>query len=284
MPTAAQPSGEVGALSCVAVIPARYGSTRFPGKPLALLAGRPMIAHVIERCRGIEGPEEIVVATDDQRIADAAQTAGARAVETPGDLASGTDRVAHVAATLDADLVLNIQGDEPLFDAQAVGRALGSFAASEHDYGTLRAPLVAAADLWDPNVVKVVVDHNGRALYFSRAALPFPRNVWRASRPLACDQGEEGGGGAVVEFDGAPALPGPYWLHVGIYMYRRNALLRWATIPPSSLERSERLEQLRVLEAGEEIQTYEVPEVAPGVDTPADLERVRKLIEDDDAV
>lgn len=257
-------------VDCIAIIPARFDSTRFPGKALASLAGRPLIQHVIERCARVTSVREVVVATDDERIASAAREAGAEAVLTPAELPSGTDRVAAVAAGLDCDVVLNVQGDEPLIDPQELDRAVRSFVASAADYATLRAPLREARDLWDPNVVKVAVDVSGRALYFSRGPIPFPR--------AECSGAAGAGAAPRVEFTSAPELPGPYWVHVGVYLYRRRALLRWARIAPSALERAEGLEQLRLLEAGETIWTYEVGEAVPGVDTEEDLERVRKAL------
>jgi len=242
-------------LDCVAIIPARYGSTRFPGKPLATLLGRPLIQHVVERCAAVEGVAKVVVATDDERIVEAVRDTAAEAVLTSGEFASGTDRVAHVAAQLDAEIIVNVQGDEPLIDSGELGTALQAFRESGFDYGTLRAPLRDADDLRDPNTVKVVVDSEGTALYFSRAPVPFPH-------------------------EGAPDLPGPYWIHVGVYLYRTPALLRWARMPRSPLEVAESLEQLRVLEAGERMHTYAVSESLPGVDTPEDLDRVRLALGD----
>jgi 3-deoxy-manno-octulosonate cytidylyltransferase (CMP-KDO synthetase) len=257
-------------MGCIAVIPARFESTRFPGKPLATLQGRPLIAHVVERCLTMEALDGVLVATDDERIADAARAAGAEARMTPANLASGTDRVAYVAEGLSAEVILNVQGDEPLIDPASLDDALQEFCASENEYGTLRAPLTEARDLWDPHVVKVVIDAAGRALYFSRAPIPFPRDSWSGAPNEP--------GRPVLRFGEPPELAGGYWAHVGVYMYRRQALLRWARMPESLLERLEGLEQLRVLEAGGALQTYPVAESLPGVDTPADLDRVRERL------
>jgi 3-deoxy-manno-octulosonate cytidylyltransferase (CMP-KDO synthetase) len=259
-------------LDCVAIIPARYAATRFPGKPLAELSGRPLITHVVERVAAIPGLRDVLVATDDQRIADAVAEYGGQAVLTTGEHASGTDRVAAVAETLDAEIVLNVQGDEPLISPEELGAALAGFADSDTPYGTLRAPLRDPRHLWDPNAVKVVVDRAGHALYFSRAPLPFPRADSAEAR-------SDDAGGALLRFDSTPSLPGPYWLHVGVYLYRTPALLRWARMPQSPLEQIEGLEQLRVLEAGERMATYEVSEALPGVDTPEDLERVQRELD-----
>ena len=258
-------------MDCVAIIPARYGSTRLPGKPLATLLDRPLIHHVVERCAAVEGIDKVVVATDDERIVSAVRGTTAVAVMT-GEFASGTDRVAHVAAELGAQIVVNVQGDEPLIDPGELGAALRGFRESGKDFGTLRAPLRTARDLWDPNTVKVVVDSEGDALYFSRAPLPFPRA--QSLEPAGAS------GDGRLEFEGAPDLPGPYWIHVGVYLYRTPALLRWARMPQSPLEIAESLEQLRILEAGERMQTYAVSESLPGVDTPQDLDRVRRALGD----
>ncbi len=258
-------------MDCVAVIPARFNSTRFEGKPLALLAGRPLIQHVAERCAAVTGVGRVIVATDDDRIAEAAVGVGVEAMMTPASLASGTDRVAYVAEEIDCSVVLNVQGDEPLIDSHELSTALAQFAAGDDDYGTLRAPLVEPRDRWDPNVVKVVVDDDGRALYFSRAPVPFPRHAWLAATNVA--------GEPNLAFEPLPESPFPCWIHVGVYMYKRQALFEWARIPRSSLEKAEGLEQLRILEAGKIIQTFPVAEAIPGVDTPEDLERVQLLLD-----
>ncbi|HJO04844.1 MAG TPA: 3-deoxy-manno-octulosonate cytidylyltransferase [Acidobacteriota bacterium] len=254
------------------MIPARMRSSRFAGKPLALLAGRPMIQHVAERCAAVDGVGRVIVATDDERIVDAAMDVGVEAMMTPASLASGTDRVAHVAEQIECSVVLNIQGDEPLIDPDEVSGALASFSAGGYDYGTLRAPLIDVRDRWDPNVVKVVVDNVGRALYFSRAPLPFPRDAWQAASNCA--------GEPLLAFDPAALATAPCWIHVGVYLYTHQALAGWARIPRSQLEQVEGLEQLRVLEAGKVIQTFPVAEAVPGVDTPEDLERVQRLLEE----
>lgn len=258
-------------MRCIVIIPARFASVRFPGKPLALLSGKPMIVHVAERCARADGIDRVLVATDDDRIAGAVREAGYEAVMTPPDLASGTDRVAAAAAGEDADVVVNVQGDEPLLDPVGLGAAVTAFLQDGADLGTLRAPLTEVRDLWDPNVVKVVVDREGRALYFSRAPVPFPRAAWLAADNRA--------GLPQLRFDPAELGRHRYWAHVGVYLYRRQALMRWARMPPSALEVAEGLEQLRVLEAGESLQTYQVRERPLGVDTPEDLERARLLLE-----
>lgn len=265
-------------MDCIAIVPARLHSRRFPGKLLSSLAGRPLIQHVVELCRATPGFDATVVASDDERILAAASEAGAEGLRITGEFASGTDRVAAAAQHYDAEAIVNVQGDEALLDPQALGRAVEAFRESGRELGTLRAPLREAADLFDPDVVKVVVAADGRALYFSRAPVPFPRQAW--SRERSRPQGGRGGGGAAMAFDDIDPQGGPWWIHVGVYLYRRAALARWAALAPSPLERKEGLEQLRVLEAGERMHTWPVPEAAPAVNSPADLERARAALAD----
>jgi len=237
------------------VIPSRYQSTRLPGKPLAEIAGRPMIAHVYDRARAIEGAARVIVATDDERVAAAVRAFGGEARMTRADHRSGTDRLAEVAAGLDCDIVVNVQGDEPLVDAADVSAAVAALSADpELAIATLRYPIRDAAELASPHVVKVAVSRRGRALYFSRAPIPH----WRGHA-------------------GAPA-PGLTFKHIGVYVYRREALLALAARPPSPLELAESLEQLRALEHGDPIGTVEARHDAIGVDTPADLDHVRRLL------
>lgn len=237
----------------IAVIPARWASTRFPGKALATLAGEPMIAHVVRRARAARSVDAVVVATDDRRIADAAAEVGAEAVLT-GECRSGTDRVAEVALSRKGwEVVVNIQGDEPLVAAENVDVLVrGMLAEPEIGLCTLSRPLPERL-VDDPNAVKVVCDARGRALYFSRAAIPYPRE-----RSVAA---------------------GLWRLHLGIYGFRRDALQRFVGWPPSPLERAEGLEQLRALEHGMPIVVLDAPCAAYGVDTPEDLERVEKLFQ-----
>jgi 3-deoxy-manno-octulosonate cytidylyltransferase (CMP-KDO synthetase) len=233
-------------LAVLGVIPARYGSTRFPGKPLADLDGKPLLAHVVERAGEARRIDRLVVATDDERIAAAARTAGAEAMLTPAELPSGSDRAAHVLERLGPesfDAVVNIQGDEPLLPGAAMDAAVALLEASpEAALGTLAVP-ADAAEAADPNVVKVVLDKRRHALYFSRAAIPH-------------------GGSAVLK-------------HVGLYVFRPAYLRRWTGLGISALERAERLEQLRALEDGAAIVVAVGAWPVLGVDTPQDLERVR---------
>jgi 3-deoxy-manno-octulosonate cytidylyltransferase (CMP-KDO synthetase) len=237
----------------VGVIPARYASSRFPGKALADLGGKPMVQHVVERARQARLLDEVLVATDDARILEAVQAFGGKACMTSPAHPSGTDRIAEVVRDLACDLVVNIQGDEPLIDPAVIDRAAGPLAADPAiPMGTMGRPM-GLAEAADPSKVKVVVDRQGFALYFSRSPIPYLR-------------------------DGAPAAAKPYLLHIGLYVYRRETLLRLAALAPTPLEERERLEQLRALEHGIRIKVVETEHESFGVDTPADLERMRELM------
>ena len=241
------------------VIPARYASTRLPGKPLADLGGVPMVLRVRERAAA-SGAGEVVVATDDARVAAAVRAAGADLVMTSPDHPSGTDRLAEVATCRgwdDEAVVVNVQGDEPLIPPAVIDQVAANLAAAPAaSMATLAEPIVTTAALRDPNVVKVVTDTAGLALYFSRAPVPWPRDGW-------------------------PEVPaaGPWRRHIGIYACRAGLLRRFVRWPPAALERIEMLEQLRVLAAGERIHVADACAAVPGgVDTPADLARVRALL------
>lgn len=235
------------------VIPARYASSRFPGKALAPLAGRPLIQHVYERAAGARYLSQLLIATDDPRIADAARAFGAPVRLTRPDHPSGTDRVAEAASADPAELVVNIQGDEPLIDPAAIDAAvLGLLEAPEIPMGTLKKLIEDPAELHNPNVVKVVTDRHGNALYFSRSRIPYVREgVERA----------------------------PCYKHVGLYVYRRDFLLAYSQLPVGPLERAEKLEQLRALENGYRIRVIETEYESRGVDTPEDLKTVARLLE-----
>ena len=243
-----------------AVIPARYASTRLPGKPLADIGGRPMIQHVHERVVA-SGAAEIVVATDDERIVAACAAFGADVLMTSAAHRSGTDRLAEVAARRgwrDTDVVINVQGDEPLLPpslVRQVAALLESDAGAE--IATLATPIESLEEFLDAAVVKVVCRSDGRALYFSRAPIPWQRD------------GAAAGIASQRDFRGA-------WRHLGLYAYRVGALKRLAAAPPAPLEIAEQLEQLRALQLGMAIAVGEALERSgPGVDTPSDLERVR---------
>ncbi|MCK6500706.1 MAG: 3-deoxy-manno-octulosonate cytidylyltransferase, partial [Nitrospira sp.] len=242
--------------NAVGLIPARYASTRFPGKPLHPIAGKPLLQHVVERCRLAASLRDVIVATDDMRIAEVARQF-ARVEMTRSDHPSGTDRIAEVAARLDCDRLINIQGDEPLIDPRVIDAVAGALADAE--MSTAAAPLREAADFDNPNVVKVVTTTAGRALYFSRRTIPFLRDL--AGRPAP---------------EQLPAFP--FRKHLGIYGYRRDTLLRLVTYPVSPLEHAERLEQLRALEHGIGIAVVTVDYDSIGVDVPGDVARVEALL------
>ena len=245
----------------VGVIPARYASSRFPGKPLATLRGRPMIQHVYERARRSENLARVLVATDDPRIRDAVVAFGGEAELTGLHHSSGTDRVAEVAAALSCEVVVNIQGDEPLIEPAMIDEAVSPFFAEPNlIMGTLCRRLEDEEEWRSPHVVKVVRDHRGFALYFSRAPIPYHRSpeseVQSPKSPLALN-------------------PQPVWYkHIGLYAYRRDFLLTLASLVPTPLEETERLEQLRALEYGFPIRVVETKYDSIGVDTPEDLERI----------
>ncbi len=235
----------------VAVIPARWDSTRFPGKPLALLAGRPLVLHVLEACRRSGAFSDVRVATDDDRIAAAVAQAGGTVERTASHHASGTDRVAEVVARLPpaVDVVVNVQGDEPLLHPEALCALTAAFEDPAVEMATLIRPL-RDEERGNPHVVKAVVDLRSDALYFSRADLPFSR-------------------------DGAGLTR---WAHQGLYGYRRATLLRLASLAPTPLERAESLEQLRALENGIRIRCVPTNHASLGVDTPEDLARAEALL------
>lgn len=236
-------------MSVLAVIPARYASTRFPGKPLAVIAGQPMIRHVYERvarCRQMDG---VVVATDDERIRDCVLTFGGEVVMTRSDHASGTDRLGEVAERMRHDYYVNIQGDEPLIDSTAIDELITQTRENFALMSTLVSRIDPATDqavLDNPNVVKVARAIDGYALYFSRAAIPYPRNSAHAR----------------------------YYKHIGIYMYMHQTLLELCRLDPSPLERAESLEQLRALEHGVPILAVETAYSPVGVDVPEDIAAV----------
>jgi 3-deoxy-manno-octulosonate cytidylyltransferase (CMP-KDO synthetase) len=239
----------------VVVIPARYASTRFPGKALADIAGRPMIEHVYRRASAARNVDAVIVATDDERIADAVRKFGGDVRLTRSTHATGTDRIAEVAATIDCDLIVNLQGDEPLIEPGTIDEAIEPFRDdAELVMTSLCHRFQPSEDVLDPNAVKVVIDPHGCAMYFSRSPIPFFR-------------------GAAADHQTA----GPY-KHIGLYVQRRDFLLKVASLEPTPLERAEALEQLRVLENGYSIRMVETQHDSIGVDTPEDLQRVRRLL------
>jgi len=249
----------------VAVIPARYASERLPAKALAELDGLPMVARVYQRACRAATVEQVIVATDDERIAAAARAVGAEVVMTDPGHCSGSDRVAEVARALDHDIIVNVQGDLPLLDPAMVDSLVERL---RNDPGcelaTIAVPIDDPREMADPSVVKLVCRADGRALYFSRAAIPFSRDA---------------AAGSTADGSQATALH-----HVGLYAYRREALLRFSQLEPTALERSEKLEQLRALEHGMDIAVVVMAGGAPlEVDTPADLKRARQALQSGEA-
>ena len=240
----------------VGIIPARFASTRFPGKPLAPIAGKPLIQHVVEQCQKAKSLSEVVVATDDERIASAAKKF-CRVEMTRADHPSGSDRIAEVAGRISCDAIVNIQGDEPLIDPVVIDVVAEALAQGE--MSTAATPIKNLAELENPNVVKVVVNAAGRALYFSRRTIPYLREA--ASHPVP----EQ-----LAAF--------PFLKHLGIYGYQRGTLLRLVKFPVSPLENAEKLEQLRALENGIQIVVVKVNYDSVGVDTPEDVEWVERYL------
>jgi 3-deoxy-manno-octulosonate cytidylyltransferase (CMP-KDO synthetase) len=243
----------------LAVIPARRASSRFPGKPLAPIAGRPMIQHVVERVRGARLVSEVLVATDDAGIKKAVEDFGGEAILTRADHRTGTDRVAEVALHREAGIYINVQGDEPLVDPGTIDALVAALL--DDDSVQIAGPCVAITqmnDIMDPNITKVVRDFDGNALYFSRAPVPWVRDR-----------------------DGSVAAR--HWKHIGLYAFRREALIEFPTLPPGDLERLEQLEQLRWLENGYRIRIVETEYDAISVDVPGDVERVEKLLREGSA-
>ena len=237
------------------VIPARYASSRFPGKVLASIAGKTMLQHVWERASQARYLTDVVIATDDQRVRAAAEEFRARVLITRSDHASGTDRAAEVASASNAAVIVNIQADEPMIDPAAIDAAvLGLLDQEDVLMTTLKKRIESPSEITDPNVVKLVTDRAGDALYFSRSPIPYLR-------------------GATADF------PTVYFKHIGLYAYRREFLLSYSDLPVGPLEQAERLEQLRALENGFKIRVIETEYESLGVDTPSDWERVSALFE-----
>lgn len=238
-------------MTVAAIIPARYESTRFPGKPLAFLGGKPLIQWVWESVHNSGLFTHVLVATDSGLIADTVAYFGGKAILTRSDHPSGSDRVAEVATGLDAEIVFNVQGDEPFIDKSALSVLLGSFAEPRVLMASLMTPFLQTDDIRDPNQVKVVCDAEGYALYFSRLPVPYDR-------------------------DGLDNIV--YKKHIGVYAYRSETLLRFVSLPPGKLEQAEKLEQLRALEHGIPIRMLETEYKGIGVDTPQDLAGAEVLL------
>jgi 3-deoxy-manno-octulosonate cytidylyltransferase (CMP-KDO synthetase) len=250
-------------LAIVAIIPARFGSTRLPGKPLSQINGKPMVQHVWERARIAQTVDRVLVATDDERIAQVVRAFGGEVVMTSRAHATGTDRLAEAAAGTDAEIVVNVQGDEPMLDASFIDGMVASLRAEpDLPMSTVSLPLADLEEMLSSVVVKVVTDARGDALYFSRSPIPFVRDA--------------------VDLRAAAAQAVARKLarkHVGLYAYRREALLRFASLPPAPLEQAESLEQLRALHHGMKIRVVPMEgQSGVAVDTPQDLERVRAIM------
>jgi 3-deoxy-manno-octulosonate cytidylyltransferase (CMP-KDO synthetase) len=241
----------------IVVIPARYAATRLPGKPLVFLGGKPMIERVWERTRRAKKVSRVIIATDDQRIIQAATAFGGEAVLTRPDHRSGTERVAEVAATMSGaenEIFVNVQGDEPLIEPEAIDTLIEAIESEEGVLvATLMVPIAKPADIMDPNVVKVVLDFDGNALYFSRAPIPWVR-------------------------DRNAPVHAQHMKHLGLYAFRRSALLDFPTLPLGDLERIEQLEQLRWMENGYKIRIAETTYDSVSVDVPEDVERVERIL------
>jgi len=255
-------------MAVVAIIPVRYGSTRFPGKPLARIGEKPMIQHVYESTSKAEGLDRILVATDDLRISEAVKKFGGEVVLTSKDHASGTDRSAEVAKKIKAEWVVNVQGDLPFVRPQTIAQTLRPLH-RDHSVlmGTARTPIYQKEEWLNPNIVKVVTDAKGFALYFSRAPIPHIREHTAAAHsrePMASFQ-KDGIWG---------------YRHVGVYVYRRDFLLKFSRLRPTPLELTEGLEQLRALDHGYRIRVMDVDEPSVEVDTPQDLQKAEDYLKD----
>ena len=243
--------------SIAGVIPSRWGSTRFPGKSLAMIAGKPMIQWVVERVRQAQKLDAVIVATDDQRIADCVRNLnidGVRVAMTRPDHPSGTDRIAEAIQTVDADAVINVQGDEPLIDPALIDALADVIDTGEWDMATAATPIQDQSQITDPSVVKALFNRHGQALYFSRSTIPHIREPEGVS------------------------TEGIYWRHIGIYAYRREYLLKLVAEPPCALENLEKLEQLRALDMGCRMKVVQTQDFGIGVDTPADVAKAEALL------
>lgn len=257
----------------VAIIPARYASTRLPGKMLVDIGGKPLIIRTLEQVKKARMVDRVVVATDDNRIFDVVTASGNEASMTSPNHISGSDRLAEVARGLpEGTVIVNVQGDEPLISPETIDRAVGAMIdngpSAEPDIITVFGPIMSHDnELVNFNVVKVVADEDGRALYFSRSPIPFPREA------------SERHGGPRRALEAEPELFSIFRKHVGLYVYRREYLLRFTSMPQTRLEKVEMLEQLRALENGANIKVVEAASQSIGVDTEDDLERVRQIVE-----
>ena len=259
-------------MSAIVIIPARFASTRFPGKPLALLKGLPVIQHVYKNAMNSSLADDVLVATDNEIIFETVLSFGGKAVMTSAGHLSGTDRIAEVSSTLSHDIIVNVQGDEPLIRPDMIDTAISVLDDPYASIGTLAVRIMNLQDIFDPNIVKVVFNAAGFAFYFSRAPIPYHRDEWKdMDQPVRQFRSRVAGDSK---------LPPPFscFKHIGIYSYRRDVLMKLAGTPPSRLELIEKLEQLRAMENGFRIKIGETLHETLGVDTPEDLERIEKCL------
>ncbi|MDF7801672.1 3-deoxy-manno-octulosonate cytidylyltransferase [Pontiellaceae bacterium B1224] len=249
------------------VIPSRWGSTRFPGKSLALISGKPMVQWVVERVKQAKRLDVVIVATDDQRIADCIQSLEIPDVQvamTRADHPSGTDRISEAVQSLEVDAVINVQGDEPLIDPNLIDELADVISTGEWDMATAATPITDAEQINDPSVVKALFNRDGQALYFSRSTIPHIREPASAELRRGMPQGVP--------------MAGIYWRHIGIYAYRRDYLLKLVQEPVCQLENLEKLEQLRALDMGCRMKVIKTEDFGIGVDTPADVAKAEALL------
>ncbi len=251
-------------MRCIAVIPARWNSTRFKGKVLADIDGKPMIQHVWERVKRAHSIDDIIVAVDKEKVFKVVTAFGGKAVYTSPEQPSGSDRLAEAVNSIDADIIVNVQADEPLVHPLMIDELAQIFEYEKNiQMATIIKRIHNREEINDPNVVKVVVDRKGYAMYFSRSPIPYLRDE---NEPDASNEGSAGD------------LSGRYFKHIGLYSYTKDFLYTYTNLPKSTLEKEEKLEQLRVLEHGYKIKTIETRYETVGVDTPADLEKVKSLL------
>lgn len=266
-------------MTAIVIIPARYESTRFPGKPLAPLNGKPLIRHVYENSKKSKLAEDVIVATDSENIFNAVLEFGGKAVMTSKEHASGTDRIAEAAGALDYDIIVNVQGDEPLIKAEMIDDVIRLLDDKRAAMGTLVKKIENPEEIFDPNVVKAVFDKDGFAMYFSRAPIPFDRDKFKMQDAGYKIQDKDNRASCIMyhasDIQTSELL---MYKHLGIYSYRRDVLLNLAKMEPVGLEKTEKLEQLRALVNGFRIKVKETFFETIGVDTPQDLERVKKWL------
>lgn len=265
-------------MTAIVIIPARYDSTRFPGKPLAPLNGKPLIQHVYENSKKSKLVKEVLVATDSSKISEAVLSFGGKAVMTSSSHVSGTDRIAEAAASMDYDIIVNVQGDEPLIRPEMIDDVIRLLDDGRAAMGTLVKKIENPEEIFDPNVVKAVFDKDGFAMYFSRAPIPYHRDEWKVRSEKLEVKSEALKRKVELETSNFQLPTSNFYKHIGIYSYRKDVLLKLAKKGPVPLEQTEKLEQLRALVNGFRIKVKETSFETVGVDTPEDLERVKKWL------